>query len=104
MFDNHADAVETVLHDIERLGFGIKRVYTDCGFFSVEVMEVLARRNTSFAIAARRTAGIKRVLKGLSGDGPHVVPYVVSASGGRRQIRVDLVVYRRGEADCDCVP
>gem|GEM_PF-6892737 len=69
----------------------------DCGFFSVEVMEILTRRNIPFAIAARRTAGIKRGLEGLSGDGPHVVPYVVSASGGRRQISVDLIVYRRGE-------
>ena len=94
MFNSHAGAVEAVLRDIERLGFEVEGVYKDCGFFSVEVTEVLIRRNIPFAIAAKKTAGIRRVLEGLSGDGAHVVPYVVSASDGRRQIRVDLVVYR----------
>ncbi|MHA1595617.1 MAG: hypothetical protein ACTSXX_12930 [Candidatus Baldrarchaeia archaeon] len=96
MFDSRADAMEAVLRDIEKLRLEVEGGYMDCGFFSVEVMEVLARRNIPFAIAARRTAGIRRVLEGLSGDGPHVVPYVVSAGDGGRQIRVDLVVYWRG--------
>ena len=53
MFDSRTDAVEAVLRDIERLGLEVERVYMDCGFFSVEVMEVLARRSIPFAIAPR---------------------------------------------------
>ncbi|MHA1594748.1 MAG: transposase [Candidatus Baldrarchaeia archaeon] len=95
--DGHADAVEAALRAVERLGLEVEVVYLDRGFFSVEVMEVLTKRGVPFAIGARRTAGIKRVLEGFGGGGSHVIPYVVRSSGGRAGVEVDLVVYRRGE-------
>ncbi len=90
-----ADLVLWALGEAERLGLRVDVLLLDRGFHSVEVALLLKSMGTPFVIGARKTEGIKRLLKGLDKNKLHAVPYRMRGQTpwGREEVEVTLVAY-----------
>ncbi|MEM3564739.1 MAG: hypothetical protein QXR19_16025 [Candidatus Jordarchaeaceae archaeon] len=60
---------------MERLGLMVDVVLLDRAFHSVEVALLLKNQGLPFVIGARKTEGVKRLLKGLDKSQLHAIPY-----------------------------
>ena len=90
-----ADLVLWALGEAERLGLRVDVLLLDRGFHSVEVALLLKSMGTPFVIGARKTKGIKRLLKDLDKNKLHAVPYRMRGQTpwGRKEVEVTLVAY-----------
>lgn len=90
-----ADLVSWMLSEVERLGLMVDVVLLDRAFHSVEVALLLKNQGLPFVIGARKTEGVKRLLKGLDKSQLHAIPYRMKGQTpwGQAEVEVTLVAY-----------
>lgn len=84
-----------MLGEVERLGLMVDVVLLDRAFHSVEVALLLKNQGLPFVIGARKTEGVKRLLKGLDKSQLHAIPYRMKGQTpwGQAEVEVTLVAY-----------
>jgi len=90
-----ADLVSWMLGEVERLSLRVGVVLLDRGFHSVDVVLLLKSRGILFVIGARKTDGVKSLLRGLDKGQLHAIPYRMRGQTpwGQAEVEVALVAY-----------
>ena len=98
--DTLKDTVDFLIKEIESIGFKIKTLYLDREFYSVEVINYLIDRNTSFIMPVVKRGskgGIRNLLKG---NKSYSTEYTMRSKKNEATFQVNIVVkYSKGKYD-----